>query len=375
VTNGAKVIIANSFSQRDAVLKVAPQYADRGVTFLTCAGYDLQPNVGSYFGHMEQAWFVAGRIAAIRAQRSPPRLGVIASFITPEVVRHINAFTLGARSLFPDAVVEVRYLGFWYDYNDTPTWSYKASFMPATEKLFGEELLAAKLIESGCEILAHQADSQRLNKAVDRWLAQGYLAANSVYTMANDNQYGCYQFQGGVRGSPYRNCIGSVYWNWGPMYQNLLDQLHRGVYRPSNLLDSLSENKALSIVGFEPTPNMGVDESALASTLETMAKNGADFVYQGPYESTGQRAPKNVAKGETVHYEPSDPSTTQEWRSMCWFVKGVIVRSDPNDPTSMDIDALVPDGTTTPTVGPGGSILMSPPGLDSGSGLNCTQNH
>ena len=371
VENGARVIVANSFSQRDAVLKIAPQYVDRGVTFLTCAGFAPQPNVGSYFGHMEQAWYVAGRLAAIRAQRSPPRLGIVASYITPEVVRHINAFTLGARSHTPESVVEVRYLGFWYDDNDTPTWNYKASFMSEPERLYGEELLAAKLIESGCEIISHQADSQRLNKAVDRWLGKGLLSANSVYTLANDNQFGCYQFQGSVRGDAYRNCIGAVYWNWGPMYQNLLDSLHRGVYQPANLMYAMSANKALSIVGFEPTPNQGVDESALAATLEATAKSGPDSVYRGPYATTGQRAA--VQDGETIRYDPENLGP-QEWRSMCWFVKGVVEKSDPANPLSADIDAQVPDGTQTPSLGISGRVLLSPPGLAAGAGLDCQQN-
>lgn len=369
------MIIANSFSQRDAVLKVAPQYVDRGVKFLTCAGFTLQENVGSYFGNMEQAWYVAGRITAIRAQKTPPRLGIIVSFITPEVVRHVNAFALGAQSYNPQAVVEVRYMGFWFDYNDTPTFAYQGAFMAQRENLFGEELLAARLVESGCEIIAHQADSQRANKAVDRWIGKGWIPAtgNTVYTIANDNRGGCYSYNNGVRGAAYRNCLGSVYWNWGPLYQSLLDQLHRGTFTAANVVYPMSENPALSIVGFEATPNMAVDESALASTLQNVAKQGPGFVFRGPYESTGQRLP--VLEGQTIAYDPNDTNPAQEWRSMCWFVHGVIEKVDPADPTSADRDAQVPDGSFTPTVGLNGQVLFGPPGAPTGAGLNCKQNY
>jgi len=373
VARGAQVIIANSFSQRDAVLKVAPQYIDRGVNFLTCAGFELQPNVGSYFGYMEQAWYVAGRITAIRAQKSPPRLGVIVSFITPEVIRHINAFTLGAQSYNPQTLVEVRFMGFWFDYNDTPAFGYQGTFMQARENLFGEELLAAKLIESGCEIIAHQADSQRPNKAVDRWIGKGWLPAtgSTIYTIANDNRDGCYSYSGGKRGAAYRNCLGSVYWNWGPLYQRLFDQMHRGTFMTSNVIDAMSENPSLSIVGFEATPGMGVDESALASTLQNIAKSGPEAVFRGPYDTTGQHA--SVPMGQTIRFDPND--TAREWRSMCWFVKGVIEKVDPNDPASADRDALVPDGSFTPTVGATGQVLFGPPGAPAGAGLNCKQNY
>jgi basic membrane protein A len=375
VARGAQVIVANSFSQRDAVLKIAPDYIDRGVKFLTCAGFEVRENVGSYFGYMEQAWYVAGRIAATRAQKNPPRLGIIASFITPEVVRHINAFALGAQSQNPSTLVEVRFLGFWFDYNENPSFPYQGSFMQQSENLFGEELLTARLIESGCEIIAHQADSQRSNKAVDRWLQKGWLSptTNTVYTIANDNQFGCYQFNNGVRGAAYRNCLGSVYWNWGPLYQNVLDQIHRGTFMPSNVMYAMSENKALSIVGFESTPNMGLDESALASILKSVARSGPELIFRGPYATTGQRAP--VAAGETVRYLPDDPSPNQEWRSMCWFVKGVIEKVDPNDPTSADKDALVPDGSFASTQGPTGTVLIGPPGAATGAGINCKQNY
>ena len=146
-------------------------------------------------------------------------------------------------------------------------------------------------------------------------------------------------------------------------------------FTPSNVMYAMSENKALSIVGFEATPNMGVDESALASTLKSVAKNGPEFIYRGPYATTGQRVPATVAAGETVRYLPDDPNSNQEWRSMCWYVKGVIEKTDPQNPTGPDKDALVPDGSFTPTLGPTGSVLMSPPGAPAGTGLNCKQNY
>ena len=40
------------------------------------------------------------------------------SFVTPEVVRHINAFTRGAHRVDPSIVVEVRWEGFWFDLDE-----------------------------------------------------------------------------------------------------------------------------------------------------------------------------------------------------------------------------------------------------------------
>ena len=42
-------------------------------------------------------------------------IGYVAAFNIPEVVRGINAFTLGVRSVNPDAVVKVKWTNTWYD--------------------------------------------------------------------------------------------------------------------------------------------------------------------------------------------------------------------------------------------------------------------
>lgn len=367
VDSGAQVIIANSFSHRDSILQVASQYAERGVRFLTCAGFEVQPpNVGSYFGYMEQAWYVAGRSSALKASASSPRLGIIGSFVTPEVVRHINAFTRGAQSVKPGTTVEVRWLGFWFDYNDRGTFNYKAAFMPTAQDLYAEEQLTAQLIEAGAEVIAHQADNQRTVQKIHEWLGKGYI--NNVYSLGNDNRYACSQpGTGGARGPAYRNCLGSVYWNWGPLYTRMFDQMHHGTWQAENVVEPLISNSSLAVAGFELTPDLG-DPAALAATVQSVVNLGPGAIFRGPYQTTGQRAA--VAASESIVYTPSDPNKQQEWRTMCWFVKGVVQKSDPNNPQSADVDAQVPDGTALPA----GRVLMTPPGAMPGQGLNCKQN-
>lgn len=367
-SNGAQVIIANSFSHRDAILQVAGQYADRGVRFLTCAGFEVQPpNVGSFFGYMEQAWYIAGRTSALKASAQKPRLGIIGSFITPEVVRHINAFARGAQSVKPGSIVEVRWLGFWFDYSPQPTYSYQAMFMPGPQNLYAEELLTAQLLEAGAEVVAHQADNQRSVQKVNEWLGKGWIS--DVYALGNDNRYACYQpGTGGVRGATYRGCLGSVYWNWGPLYSRLFDQLHRGSWQAQNIVEPLSSQAAISVAGFELTPELG-DPAALAVAVQSVVAAGPSAVFAGPLNSTGQRAA--LTAGQSIQYQPDDPNKAQEWRTMCWFVDGVVQKSDPNDPRSADEPALVPDGVVSI---PAGRVLLSPPGLPTGQGLNCAQN-
>ena len=57
--------------------------------------------------------YLSGMIAA---EMSPTgKLGYVGAYNTPEVVRGINAFALGARAVNPDATVTVVWTNTWYD--------------------------------------------------------------------------------------------------------------------------------------------------------------------------------------------------------------------------------------------------------------------
>jgi basic membrane protein A and related proteins len=62
--------------------------------------------MGNYFGAAEEARYLTGMAAARRPSRG--EIGYVAAFPIPEVLRGINAFTLGARSVNPDATVAGR---------------------------------------------------------------------------------------------------------------------------------------------------------------------------------------------------------------------------------------------------------------------------
>jgi simple sugar transport system substrate-binding protein len=112
--DGAKVIFPTSFGYFDPhVLKVAAKYPD--VTFLHCGGlYDASKhpkNVGSYFGYIDEAEYLNGIVAAYATKSK--KLGFIAAKPIPQVLRNINAFTLGARSVKPDITTTVVFTGDW----------------------------------------------------------------------------------------------------------------------------------------------------------------------------------------------------------------------------------------------------------------------
>src|SRR5918999_461366 len=102
VAQGAQMIFATSFGYGDTVLQKAQQYPD--VIFEHATGLERAENVSTYFvQHWEPSYLLG--IMAGRMTKSNT-LGYVGTFPIPEVIRDMNAFTMGARSVNPAAKVK-----------------------------------------------------------------------------------------------------------------------------------------------------------------------------------------------------------------------------------------------------------------------------
>ena len=106
--DGANLLFPTSFGYFDPhILKVAPQYPK--VTFLHAGGLYQEgkhpKNVGSYFGYIDEAQYLAGIVAGHTSRSG--KLGFVAAKPIPQVLRNINAFTLGARAAKPQTTTQV----------------------------------------------------------------------------------------------------------------------------------------------------------------------------------------------------------------------------------------------------------------------------
>jgi basic membrane protein A len=186
--DGYNLIIGTSFGYMDPMLEVAGKFPD--ACFQHVSGYKTAENMGNLFGAMEEARYLSG-IAAAKASKTG-KLGYVAAFPIPEVVRGLNAFTLGARSVNPDATVQVAWTSTWYD--------------PAIEKEAAESLLQA-----GADVLGMHQDSTATGEAAQaagaKWV--GY----NTDTKAAD-------FDGTWLTAPV--------WNWGPRYVALAQAVAEG---------------------------------------------------------------------------------------------------------------------------------------------------
>lgn len=315
IGEGADVLVVTT--SRFAAQAREKAAANPGKKFLLFNSTELGENIGGYFGRYYQAWYLAG-VAAARASAltTSKRIGYLGALPVPEVVAQVNAFTLGVRSVEPTIQVEI-------------TWAN--SFVPTEEV---ESKMIDYLVEGGNEILVNRMGARNqvfLTHTATKKSATG----GAIYAIGLDNQDAC-KFAPSI-------CIGSPYWNWGPLYTRLLDSIHKGSWQPSFELDSIQIDPAQSTIHFalntDGIPALQSIKEPLAKTVATLIANGEDNAFLGPIcpSQQDQRPAGCLADGERIQDE--------EILSMCWFVEGVVQRSQTEDPKSKLDPARVPDGS------------------------------
>jgi len=140
----ATLIFPTSFGYFDPhMLKMAEKYPK--VRFAHCGGMwtaGKHPmNTGSYFGYIDECQYLAGVVAGYTSKTK--KLGFIAAKPIPQVLRNINAFTMGARSVDPSIATRVIFTGEWS--------------MPVKEAE-----AATSLIDQGVDVLTSHVDSPKV---------------------------------------------------------------------------------------------------------------------------------------------------------------------------------------------------------------------
>jgi basic membrane protein A len=130
------VIFATSFGYMESTLKVARLFPK--VRFEHATGFKSAANVVTYQSRFYEGAYLLGVLAGRTSKTNT--LGYIGSFPIPEVIRNIDAFTLGARSVNPKIHTKVVWVDTWYD--------------PGKERQAAEALIA-----QGADILCQNTDS------------------------------------------------------------------------------------------------------------------------------------------------------------------------------------------------------------------------
>ena len=110
-STGNKLIFGTTFGYMEPMLKVAPEFKD--VKFEHATGYKQADNMRTYDSRTYEGAYMAGIIAGKMTKSNT--LGVVASIPIPEVIRNINAFTLGAQSTNPKVKTKVVWINEWFN--------------------------------------------------------------------------------------------------------------------------------------------------------------------------------------------------------------------------------------------------------------------
>ncbi|MDY0059668.1 MAG: BMP family ABC transporter substrate-binding protein [Myxococcota bacterium] len=267
---GYKLILATSFGYMDPVLEVAARYPD--TIFMHCSGYKRAKNVGTYFGRMEEAKYLAGIIAGKMSKSG--KIGFVAPHPIPEVVRHINAFTLGVRAVAPTMTVHVVWTNSWFD--------------PGKEKQ-----AALSLLDAGCDVIATGADSVApLQAAQERGaLAIGYDSDGRAFAP--------------------RAFLTAPVWDWSVVYQPLVQQVRDGTWQSSDFFGGL----ASGVVKLAPLADQVPPAvRTLVAEAEQKLRTGELVLFIGPL----------VKQDGTLALQPGVKATDPEILKMDYFVQGVV---------------------------------------------------
>ncbi|WP_258187074.1 BMP family ABC transporter substrate-binding protein [Candidatus Hakubella thermalkaliphila] len=193
------VIFTTSFGYMDATIEAAQRHPE--TIFFHCSGFKRTPNSGTYFIDLYQAKYLSGVMAGALTKTN--EIGYVAAHPIPEVIRHINAFTLGVREVNPEATVDVRWLFAWYD--------------PVKAREAAEALIAA-----GSDVLAFTEDTATVVMVGEEYTQKG----QPVYTFAHYSPM--------LEFGPNSVVSGQLA-HWGPLYADILMRNYHGIYTAQNL--------------------------------------------------------------------------------------------------------------------------------------------
>jgi basic membrane protein A len=249
---GFDVIFTTSFGYMDPTGVVAEEFPD--TAFVHISGQKKnEDNFGNVFGAIEEMKYLAGMVAGARAaEDGSKRVGMIAPFPIAEVIRLSNAAALGMRHTCPDCTMDVRWIFTWFD--------------PVKEREAAESML-----DAGATVIITGADTPGPVQA----------AAERGFTgIAYDSSNACAGLE--------ESCLGVPYWNWGPVYVDIINGVQDGTWTPEDFYGSTADGM-IGFYGFmegqEPYPS--VPESVIPEVRDVLAQMQAgEFtrfdIFSGP---------------------------------------------------------------------------------------------
>ncbi len=267
---GFDMIFATSFGYMDPMFEVASEFPD--VYFEHCSGYKTAENMSTYFGRIYQARYLSGIVAGEYTEKN--LIGYVAAFPIPEVIRGINAFTLGVKSVNPDAEVRVVWTNTWYD----PTKEREA---------------AVALLDAGADLITQHQDTTEPQKAAQE---------RGLLSIGYDSDMG--EFVGD-------SVLVSAVWNWEVYYIDTVGKAMNGNWETHQYWGGLKDG----VVGLSDySPKVSAEVKQKVEDARDKIESGSWDVFYGPV--TDQNGSVVVPEGEQM--------SDSDMLNMSFFVEGVV---------------------------------------------------
>ncbi|KPU84482.1 ABC transporter substrate-binding protein [Marinosulfonomonas sp. PRT-SC04] len=236
--SGHDIIFTTSFGYMDPTLAVAAKFPD--VKFEHATGYKRADNVSTYSARFYEGRAVIGTIAGRMTKTN--KIGYIASFPIPEVIRGINSAYIHAKKVNPDVEFKIVWVYTWFD--------------PAKEAD-----AATAMIEQGVDVIMQHTDSPAAMTIAEE---KGILA----FGQASDMK----QFGPNAR-------LSSIIDNWAPYYIARVGAVMDGTWESTDTWDGIKEG--MVEIG-EFSDKIPADVQAEAQALADSISAGTYHPFTGP---------------------------------------------------------------------------------------------
>jgi len=280
--DGAKVLFPSSFGYFNPhILEVAKEFPE--VQFFhagTLWEEGMPKNVGSYFALVDEGQYLAGRVAAQVSKSG--KLGFVAAKPINPVLRNINSFMLGARSIKPDIKMQVIFTG---------DWALPVKEADATNSL----------ADQGVDVVGMHVDSPKviIENAEKRGIFSSGFHSDQA-TLAP---------KGYLTGTSY---------NWGEIFKQYAEMIRAGKTLmnggiPHQVIGGLKENY-IKLATFGPAVTDAIKTDVEATSKKIV--DGTASVYKGAIaDNAGQ---VKIPAGKVYNI------TAPELNKIDWLANGVI---------------------------------------------------
>jgi basic membrane protein A len=281
--NKATVLFPTSFGYFDPhILKLASDFPE--VQFFHCGGLYQEgkhpKNVGSYFGYIDEAQYIAGIVAAYTSKSG--KLGFVAAKPISQVLRNVNSFTLGARSVKPAITTQVVFTG---------DWSLPVKEAEATNSL----------VDQNVDVITCHVDSPKvvIETAEKRGVySSGYHANQSVLAP--------------------KGYLTGAEWDWTTVYTEIVKSIQAGKTLMNggipHLLRGGYKDGFVKLSDYGPA--VSPEAKKAADAAKAKLQDGSLVIYKGEIKDNTDKivVPSGKEFGQRAI----------ELESMAWLVEGVI---------------------------------------------------